>query len=251
MKLTLFTISNEQIKEQLSKLQTKVESLETMRDVQDKIISAKDSQIAFLNGQIANISTWVSIVAAVAGLIASFAFGYVTYLNKKANKNIEEGKERDRIAEVKIQQAETLIAHSQSTATIAQDKIEELKEKQKDLNNFANTIAINQQLDMNFRIIKIQLDTMNEYINMIIDKLQNPTFKINDKEIEELDYFMRERNGLSAQYVNISLDFHNDIRNGEELFSHEKNSIEELTFKCDDLFEEFVQFKNNIDKANK
>ncbi|MEI5948585.1 hypothetical protein WBS58_25215 [Bacillus albus] len=31
MKLTLFTISNEQIKEQLSKLQTKVESLETVK----------------------------------------------------------------------------------------------------------------------------------------------------------------------------------------------------------------------------
>lgn len=188
--------------------------------------------------------------AAVAGLIASFAFGYVTYLNKKANKTIEAGKERDRIAEDKIKQAEALIEHSKSTATIAQNKIDELKEKQKNLNNFANTIAINQQLDMNFRIIKIQLDTMDEYINMIIDKLQNPIFKINDKEIEELYYFIRERNGLSTQYVNISLDFHNDIKNGEKLFSHEKNSIEELTFKCDDLFEEFVQFKNNIDKAN-
>ncbi|EJQ57211.1 MULTISPECIES: hypothetical protein [Bacillus] len=54
MKLTLFTISNEQIKEQLSKLQTKVESLESIKEIQDKIIATKDSQIAFLNGQIAN-----------------------------------------------------------------------------------------------------------------------------------------------------------------------------------------------------
>ncbi|MEX0134969.1 hypothetical protein MRBLBA71_001506 [Bacillus nitratireducens] len=41
MKLTLFTISNEQIKESLNKLQTKVESLETVKEVQDKIIATK------------------------------------------------------------------------------------------------------------------------------------------------------------------------------------------------------------------
>lgn len=55
MKLNLFTISNKQIKELLDKLQTKVEPLKTTKDVQDKILSAKDSHISFLNNQITNI----------------------------------------------------------------------------------------------------------------------------------------------------------------------------------------------------
>jgi hypothetical protein len=37
VKLTLFAISNEQIKESLNKLQTKVESLETVKDVPEMI----------------------------------------------------------------------------------------------------------------------------------------------------------------------------------------------------------------------
>lgn len=86
MKLTLFTISNEQIKEQLSKLQTKVDSLETVKEVQDKIISAKDSQITFLQGEISSISNWVIFVGGAIIALASAAFLYIKYLEKKANK---------------------------------------------------------------------------------------------------------------------------------------------------------------------
>ncbi|MGD6867655.1 hypothetical protein ACQCV6_15700 [Bacillus cereus] len=143
--------------------------METVKDVQDKIIATKDSQIAFLNGQIANISTWVSIAAAVAGLFASLAFGYVTYLNKKANKTIEAGKERDRIAEEKIKQAEILIEKSQSTAAVAQTKIDELKGKQEELNDLLTSTIINQQVDLLFKNIKFKIEYMDESKEYILN----------------------------------------------------------------------------------
>ena len=107
MKLTLFTISNEQIKEQLSKLQTKVESLEAVKDVQDKIISAKDSQITFLQGEISSIVTWVTWGAGIVITLATLAYAYIRFLEKKANKKIEETESTLQMATEKLEEIET------------------------------------------------------------------------------------------------------------------------------------------------
>ncbi|WP_207192496.1 hypothetical protein [Bacillus sp. TH17] len=249
MKLTLFTISNEQIKEQftkvneqLSKLHTKVESLETVKDVQDKIIATKDSQIAFLNGQIANISTWVSIAAAVAGLIASFAFGYVTYLNKKANKTIEEGKEKDRIAEDKIKQAEVLIEKSQSTAAMAQTKIDELKDKQEELTDLLTSTIINQQVDLLFKNIKFKIEYMDESTEYVLNKAKHHGFKISDDDLKTFEHLINGYTDAQRNYTNFSMEFNSDIIHGDEIFTHERGKIEDLDKHCDKLVDDYMKF---------
>ncbi|OSX90319.1 hypothetical protein CN485_26570 [Bacillus cereus] len=242
MKLTLFTISNEQIKEQLSKLQTKVESLETVKEVQDKIISTKDSQISFLEGQISNISTWVSIAAAVAGLIASLAFGYVTYLNKKANKTIEEGKERDRIAEEKIQQAKSLIEKSQSTAAVAQTKIDELKDKQEELTDLLTSTIINQQVDLLFKNIKFKIEYMDEATEYILDKVKYHGFKLSDDDLEDFEHLISRYTDVTKEYTNLSMEFNSDIIHGEEIFTNERKVIEDLDKHCDKLVDDYIKF---------
>ncbi|HFJ9404977.1 TPA: hypothetical protein ACGW3F_004108 [Bacillus paranthracis] len=98
MKLTLFTISNEKINEQLSKLQTKVDSLETVKDVQEKIISAKDSQITFLQGEVSTIITWGSIAVAIIIALATVAYSYIKSLEEKAKDKIEEAENTLQIA---------------------------------------------------------------------------------------------------------------------------------------------------------
>ncbi|MGG0209578.1 hypothetical protein, partial [Bacillus mycoides] len=169
MKFTLFTISNEQIKEQLSKLQTKVESLETVKDVQDKIISAKDSQITFLQGEISTIITWGSIGIAIITALATVAYSYIKSLEEKAKDKIEEAESTlqtatQQLVQIEIAKQETqtnltesnsrieqldeLIDKSNDIATVAQDKIDELEEKQK--------------INMKFNKIKTSLDLIKE-----------------------------------------------------------------------------------------
>ncbi|PEJ61865.1 hypothetical protein CN680_30170, partial [Bacillus pseudomycoides] len=62
-----------------------------------------------LNDQIANIWASVAIVAGIAGLLASGAFVYVTYLNRQAQKKVEQGEEQISLAQEKIDQAESKI----------------------------------------------------------------------------------------------------------------------------------------------
>lgn len=226
----------------MSKLQTKVESLETVKDVQDKIIETKDSQITFLYGQIANISTWVSIAAAGAGLFASLAFGYVTYLNKKANKTIEAGKERDRIAEEKIKQAEILIEKSQSTAAVAQTKIDELKGKQEELNDLLTSTIINQQVDLLFKNIKFKIEYMDESKEYILNQIQYNGFKLSDDDLEDFRFLADGFADVSKEYIELSIDFNNDIIQGDEIFTHERKKIEDLDAHCNKLIDDFIKF---------
>ena len=109
MNWMLFTISNEQIKESLDKLQTKVESLENMKELQDKVVSMQDHQISFLNDSIANMWQPIAIVAGIAGLVITGAFAYVSILHHQAKRKKDE--------------VEQLIQQSHSIATIAQEKI--------------------------------------------------------------------------------------------------------------------------------
>ncbi|HFF3186771.1 TPA: hypothetical protein ACGCIB_005457, partial [Bacillus cereus] len=126
MKLILFTISNEQIKEQLSKLQTKVESLETVKDVQDKIISTKDSQITFLQGEISNITSWVTWGAGIVITLASAAFIFIKLLESKAKKKIEEAESTLQAATQQLAQIEIAKQETETNLTESNSRIERL-----------------------------------------------------------------------------------------------------------------------------
>ncbi|MGX5475894.1 hypothetical protein [Bacillus toyonensis] len=244
MKFTLFTISNEQIKEQLSKLQTKFESLEYVKDVQDKIISAKDSQISFLNDQIANIWTPITIVAGFIALV----FGYVAWLNRQADKKVKQGEEQLALAQEKIEQAEALIQQSESAATIAQDKLEQLEEKQKELNNLATTTIENQKIDMFIRQVSLTLDLSKK----IIDEI----FKIADlvKSIPvglhtDLIRLNNRHAAILESYRIISLKFNSDIAKGYKInYDEITEGSNNLRIKSDDLYKECLNLRNELEK---
>ncbi|SCM96455.1 Uncharacterized protein BWINRASL_03530 [Bacillus mycoides] len=214
MKLTLFTISNEQIKESLNKLQTKVESLETVKDVQDKIISAKDSQISFLSDQTANMLSFVSLIATIAGIFASGAFLYISYVNRQSQKILKTAEERIHAAEEqnikaqeRIVEAEQQIQQANSISKLAQDKLDELELKQK--------------INMKFNKIKTSLDLIKE--RHIDDKgFCHPD------HMDEFNIFIRKIPYKDAKYRGLFTDISNKIIKNETITEEDINSIELL-----------------------
>ncbi|PEU35518.1 hypothetical protein [Bacillus toyonensis] len=225
MKLTLFTISNEQIKEQLSKLQTKVESLETVKEVQDKIISAKDSQISFLNDSIANI--WASVSIAATFII--FVFGYVAWLNKQAQN--------------KVEQAESLIRQNQQTANIAQGKLDQLEEKQKHLQKQADALDYKIKLDIKFNSIKTDL--------LFLYKQQEKDIHIcKNEQIEEFNKFTTKTNELEAEYILLFSDLTSKIIMDVPITDENIQQLERLTVDAQEFTNDYISFRLNVKLLN-
>ncbi|WP_410988727.1 hypothetical protein [Bacillus cereus] len=243
MKLNLLTISNEQIKEQLSKLQTKVDSLESVKDLQDKIISAKDSQITFLQGEISTIITWVSIAVAIITTLAALAYGYIKSLEKKANKKIEEAEatlqiateklteidnERQKIevnlteSDLKIEQLNSLIDKSNNIATVAQEKIDKLEEKHQELYDLSTNTTTHQKIDISIREISMYLELSKNIIDGIIaypkDKID-----ISQKHEEKLSYLNRQHTSFLNAYRRLFSIFSAGIAEGKKI------KIDEIT----------------------
>ncbi|WP_157410596.1 hypothetical protein [Bacillus albus] len=236
MKLTLFTISNEQIKEQLSKLQTKVDSLEAVKDVQDKIISAKDSQISFLNDSIANMWAPIGIVAGIAGIIASGAFIYVTYLNQKAKKKIEQGEiqltlvdEKMKATELQIEQANNLIRDAQNTTINAQEKLEKLDQKQIELDKITNSTINNQKLDMKLRNTETTLEMIGDYLNALDAVTEG-------EKSQEYQALIQQQKDLEKQCSKASTDFQIEVMYGGNInYQLWLEQIGNLYTECNDL----------------
>ncbi|OJD64772.1 hypothetical protein [Bacillus sp. NH11B] len=233
MKFTLFTISNEQIKEQLSKLQTKVESLETVKDVQDKIISAKDSQITFLQGEISSISNWVIGGTGVIIALASAAFIYIKLLENKAKKKIADGETQINLATQKIAEAETKLQQ-------ADQKLEEVDNKIKQINNInaiaeekINKMNYKQKLEVKFNTIKTRLENLNA---------NQASFQetIPAKDQDAFNKLVKKRKNLEQHYRILYSDLSDRILFEEEITSDILRMIEKLNDDSLSLAEEFV-----------
>lgn len=233
MKLTLFTISNEQIKEQLSKLQTKVESLETVKEVQDKIISAKDSQITFLQGEISSISNWVIGGIGFIIALASAAFIYIKLLEKKAKEKIADGEAQIDLATQKITEAETKLKQ-------ADQKLEEVDNKIKQINNInaiaeekINKMNYKQKLEVKFNTIKTRLENLNA---------NQTSYKelIPEKDQETFNKLVKKRKSLEQHYRILYSDLNDRILFDEEITSDMLLMLEKLNDDSLSLAEEFV-----------
>ncbi|OJD66249.1 hypothetical protein BAU26_10230 [Bacillus sp. N35-10-4] len=246
MKFTLFTISNEQIKEQLSKLQTKVESLETVKDVQDKIISTKDSQISFLNDQIANIWASVSIVVALIGLIASAVFAYVAWLNKQGAKIVKEGEEQIQIANQKIEEAENKIQQANDISTVAREKLEELEEKQKELNDLSSALANNQKVDITLNNIKFTLDFIKKSLMTLYPGIHDPLLNGTEQQKEEYTRFKSLYERLGNKHTKVSLNVNKEIKGGASLKQQDIEMINNLENECIELKTEIYDYLENL-----
>lgn len=275
MKLILFTISNEQIKEQLSKLQTKVESLETVKDVQDKIISAKDSQITFLQGEISNITSWVTWGAGLVITLASAAFIFIKLLEGKAKKKIEEAENAlqsatEQLAQIeiarqqaaanltgsneKIEQVNSLIDKSNNIAIIAQEKIDELLEKQSELNELASTLSINQKTDISLKNIKIMLDFIEKAIESLFYDI-NKTYPYSDSnEFNEYytkyNEFKEKISNLKGLYTKYSVVVNLKIIKNEVITVDNLDDISMLESKCKSLRQEINDYHEFYSENN-
>ncbi|PEI98386.1 hypothetical protein CN671_24700 [Bacillus toyonensis] len=258
MKMTLFTISNEQIKEQLSKLQTKVDSLETVKDVQDKIISAKDSQITFLQGEISSISNWIIFVGGAIIALASAAFIYVKLLERKANKKIEEAENTLQLAteklieienarqqtqlnlnesDSKIEQLNSLIDESKNIATIAQEKINELEERQIELNKISTSLAANQKIDIMLKNINIQLGFVKKAL-INFKTIYRLSLKESKEQQEKYIKFKNSHTRLGNRYIKLSLIYNNKIIENEDINTSDIEIINTLKNECTELRQE-------------
>lgn len=245
MKLTLFTISNEQIKEQLSKLQTKVESLETVKDVQDKIISAKDSQITFLQGEISSITTWVTWGAGIVITLASAAFIFIKLLENKAKKKIEEAENAlqsatQQLAQIeiakketetnltesdkKIEQLNSLIDKSNNIATIAQEKLDALEEWQE-----ASALLSN----INFLLDFIENNLKDSREEMCESHLKTP-----EEQLVLLNHFTNKYNFLRAGYSSILSKINQSVK--QELHTSDLEYLKQLEESANKLHTDII-----------
>ncbi|HDR6218488.1 TPA: hypothetical protein QCU06_004982 [Bacillus cereus] len=228
MKFTLFTISNEQIKEQLSKLQTKLESLETVKEVQDKIISAKDSQITFLQGEISNITSWVTWGAGIVITLASAAYIYTSYLEKKAKKKIEE-------AENKIQQANNI-------AIIAEEKLNELEMKQIKLNELSNFLATNQKADIILKNISIKLNFIQKSLMTLYSAIQGKP----SEYLEKYNSFKDNYDRIGNTYTKISLVSNRTIIESNVINDQDMEIIKDLEHESTELRIQINTYLENL-----
>ncbi|TKI92233.1 hypothetical protein FC699_20410, partial [Bacillus wiedmannii] len=209
-----------------------VESLETVKDVQDKIISAKDSQISFLNDSIANMWQPIAIVAGIAGLVITGAFAYVSILHHQAKKKREE--------------VEELIQQSHSISTVAQERLEELEETQKELNRLSSSLANNQKVDITLNNIKFTLDFISKslmtlYSNTYDTYLSEPT-----EQQEEYSRFKNNYERLGQQYIKVSLNFNKKIISGESANQQDIEVINNLENKCVELKNKIYAYLENL-----
>nr|WP_255323220.1 hypothetical protein [Bacillus thuringiensis] len=193
----------------MSKLQAKVESLETVKEIQDKIITTKDSQIAFLNGQIANI--WAPIAIATAVILSVFV--YVAWLNRQAQN--------------KVKQGELLINKANSVATIAQSKIDELEVKQNELTILTDSLITNQKADILLKGLVFALDYI---INALTDLEKR--FPDSNKKINELK---KEHDKLRSHHIKLELHLNNAIKSEQKIDTSNIQLIEQLQKDTDSL----------------
>ncbi|PER24674.1 hypothetical protein CN490_23000 [Bacillus cereus] len=267
MKLTLFTISNEQIKEQLSKLQTKVESLENVKDVQDKIISAKDSQITFLQGEISTIITWGSIAIGIITALAAVIYSYIKSLEEKAKDKIEEAEStlqtateqlteianaRQQIetnlteSDAKIEKLDSLISESNEIATVAQEKLDELTEKHESLSVLSNNLIINQKANVLLNSINTNLALLGNTINYLKDRLFKPHLKPKPEEIASFNELFHQHSILKMKHLSFESNLNNAIKDEQAINVTVIEEIASLQADTTRLNIRLFQFTNEL-----
>jgi DNA repair exonuclease SbcCD ATPase subunit len=272
VKLTLFTISNEQIKEQLSKLQTKVESLETVKDVQDKIISAKDSQITFLQGEISSIVTWVTWGAGIVITLASAAFIFIKLLENKAKKKIEEAENAlqsatQQLAQIEIAKQETetnltksnekinqlnsLIDESNNIATIAQEKLENLEEKQHELTLSIHSVTTNQKADVQLKSISFTLNYIIKAIQDIKTKINENYFEATQSNENKILSLAKKHDQLLAKSIFLETSINQSIKLEQIVSDSILNNLENLEIECRSFSIEVLDCIEEIFENNK
>lgn len=233
MKFILCTLSNEQVKEQLSELHTKFESFETVKDVLLKLMRIKDSPISLLEGQIFTILVWISITSIVIGFIVSLVFSYVIYLNYQAKK--------------KVEHTESSIIQNRQNASSAQQKLEDFKKMQTNLDELITSLSLSKKVDMTLKNIDIKVKFINDNLIRLHQKINNnyPYTEENIEYYEKYYEFGDNLNDLTSKYTNVLLSFNLKIIQSSEISEEDMTKITDLDDECIKLNTEIAIYYEN------
>ncbi|MEB8651462.1 spbB protein [Bacillus cereus] len=192
----------------LGMLFTATVSNDVVKDLQDKVISLQDHEVAFLNTTISNILTSVGIGVAIITTVFTAAFAYVTYSNKRAKKNMDEAsrkleeaenkvselEEKSARLERKIVEAEKLLVDANSISNIANEKLQEVEEEQKKLKEETTRLNTSAQFDLALDRHKAEIERIKANLSSLT-KFNYP-------------FFLERRLELSTECFNLETEFH-------------------------------------------
>lgn len=186
---------------------TAVPSVDVVKDLQDKVISLQDHEVAFLNTQISNIWAAVAIGVAIIVAISGGVLTYVTKSNNRAKKRMEEATEKLEDAEKKISDLESKIAEAnkiltetKSMTNIAQDKLTELKNEQEELKK--STIRLNTN-----STLEVTISNIKRAFNNSMEVLQSLSIDEGTVDFERRASLLKEHSKLMVRFNNIQKDF--------------------------------------------
>lgn len=237
----------------LGLLFTATVSNDVVKDLQDKVISLQDHEVAFLNTQISNIWATVGIAAGIIIALASGVLGFVSYSNNRAKKRMEEAtgkmleateKLKDaegKISELelKISEANQVVSQAQSIANIAQEKLAELEAEQKALKVSTILLSSSQKIDAMLIAVRIKLDFAKAEI------YNHPN--TNDHRVIT---FRGKYDELEREYIRIQAEIIHNVVNDKIQTTEQAEKVSVLSGKITKLFEEYDAFCEEIQDSH-
>ncbi|QTL49973.1 hypothetical protein [Priestia aryabhattai] len=149
--------------ELIKELQKQVEkSNELVKDMEQKVISLQDHQISFLNDSISNFWTVTSVAIAVVAIIITGVSLFIGYLNRKAQKKMED-------AEKVIGEAKFYIAEFSKEKAELENSRKETEGKIKELTDLIKSEDIDQlKEDTKILFVKQKITSIFESINRTV-----------------------------------------------------------------------------------
>ncbi|RAS90329.1 hypothetical protein A6E21_26005 [Bacillus cereus] len=130
----------------------------------------------------------------------------------------------------KIEQLNSLINRSNNIAIIAQEKIDELEEKQK---------------------LDLKLNSIKTDFLFLYQQQEKDRHICKNEQLEEFTEFTAKTSELEARYILLSSNLNNKIIRGIPITDDEIQQVEKLTIDVQEFTNEYISFGVNIRLINK
>lgn len=129
----------------------------------------------------------------------------------------------------RIEQLDTLIEKSNNIATIAQEKIDELEEKQK---------------------LDIKLNSIKTDFSYLYQQQEKDRHICKNEQLEKFNEFTAKTSELEAIYILLSSKLINKIIRGVSITDDEIQQVEKLTIDLQEFTNEYISFGVNVKLLN-
>lgn len=153
-----------------------IEQLQTINELQDKVISFQDSQMSSIIGA-------VTLFATIFAIIVSIATIYTVYLNTKARKQIKDAKSTLEATETQMKNVKKLHHDSSELLKNLEKKEKELDNKQEKTEEKLNELADMVNL---YKELKYETDIKNNLskARMKLNRLESDYFRAMQKNLD-------------------------------------------------------------------